>query len=1330
MQRPMPHRSRNTVRLQDMGRTFVCGASLLVLSGMVIVGGANATEIADTPLITSPNVQAKPNLMFVLDDSGSMANDYMPDAMKDDDKYGFWSSQCNGVAYNPTFTYTPPIKANGTSSYADSSFGAAWSDGYAGTGSVNLGAASTVTTRRTSASSVAIGSGSKTFSIRSSSDTNTFVVGGTITASNSDSRWMVGTVTSWTGSGSNWTLVINVPTGQSSGSSTRDDWDISQDVQVGTRYYYQYTATSPQTAMSWSFGSTGSVNTTTTFYKECMSDIGASPGNGVFQKVLILDQSAAQKQNYANWYSYYRTRTLLMRTAVGRAFAALDSGYRVGFSTINSSTDATTSDGFQPLADFDQTQKNVLYSKLYGASASGATPLRGALSKIGRYYANLPLGQTKDPVQYACQRNFVLLSTDGYWNKGSGNSEESNSGYGPLDLSGNPVGNWDGTESRPMHDGATPVTIWQRTRYTVTKGSRFGTCSSSSLYKVTSQVQTSTSQNGTYSNSGDPVDGGCVAGTTVIVDTTASALAGNGTATKDTVATSSQSTSGGSSNSLADVAEYYYKTDLRDEQRDGTTKCTSTASGTSQNVCGNLVPTSGRDTAKYQHMTTFTIGLGVSGTLTYDRNYLTQPSGSYVDLISGDASWPAPITNLADISGSSGDARNVDDLWHAAVNGRGQYYSALNAAQLAEAISGVVDTIAEVTGSSSAATTSTLELVSGDDNQVYSASYTTGSWVGDLKAFPLDGDTGEIGTTATWSAQAKLSATAYTSRNIYYLKPNAATATLADFNWTNLNADGLGSNFTDVCPALPAVAKLSQCTNLNADEKGWANDGTRLVNFLRGDKSNQAANTTLGSTQALFRARAGLLGDIINGAPRYVSKPAFSYSDAGYTDFVQTWKDRKAMLYVASNDGMLHAISAGGTDGGTELWAYVPTAVMKNMYRLADSSYESKHRYFVDGAPVVGDIYVNGAWKTILVGGLGKGGRSYYALDITDPQAPKALWEFTDNNLGLTFGNPVITKRANGTWVVVFASGYNNDGSIGDGSTGDGQGRLFVLNANTGVRARTDITTGVGATNASSGLAKINGWIDQDIDNTSKRFYGGDLLGNLWRFDIDGVVAPNNAALALAKFQINATTPQPITTRPRLGESNGKPVIIVGTGQYLGTGDISNTTTQTIYAVKDSLTNTSLGDVRANNTMVRQTLSVNQDGITASITNNQVSWTANNGWWVDLPQSGERSVVDIALQSNVLAIATAIPAGDACSSGGSSWNYFLSVSGGTALQNVAGAQVSANALVVGQSFVRMADGTMRLIRQLSDSTTKLVDTPSGAPSPVTPQRTSWRELVD
>jgi type IV pilus assembly protein PilY1 len=150
------------------------------------------------------------------------------------------------------------------------------------------------------------------------------------------------------------------------------------------------------------------------------------------------------------------------------------------------------------------------------------------------------------------------------------------------------------------------------------------------------------------------------------------------------------------------------------------------------------------------------------------------------------------------------------------------------------------------------------------------------------------------------------------------------------------------------------------------------------------------------------------------------------------------------MVYVAANDGFLHALNAST---GEEMWAYAPTAVLPNLYQLANTNYQ--HRYYVDGSVVVGDVKSGTTWKTLLVGGLNAGGKSYYAMDVTDPANPKALWEFTDPRLGYSYGNPIITKLQNGTWVVLVTSGYNNGTSLG---SHDGQGVLYVLNAATGLR--------------------------------------------------------------------------------------------------------------------------------------------------------------------------------------------------------------------------------------------------------------------------------------
>ncbi|TWD90681.1 type IV pilus assembly protein PilY1 [Variovorax beijingensis] len=1196
--------------------------AVLLSSGMAVLACAVSmpatadTLILDEPLATRPNVKAKPNLLFILDNSGSMASAHMPDDMNSTGAFGYRSAQCNGVAYDPTLTYSPPIDSTGKA-FDNASFASAWTDGFARSGgSDDLNDVSTNVGSITAAS-VTVGTGSKSFQFTDSSYTaNMFAVGQTLrltSGSGRNAKVLTGVVTAWTNSSTNWsqgtkTLVVNVT--DSSGSGNATSWAIAR---LGS-IYYVYKGSQPK--MDWKYSSTAVIQNT--FYTECHYAVTDSAGRALFAPVVVTSTSA-EAQNYANWYSYYRTRRLLMRTATGKAMQALDSSYRVGFTTI-SNTGVVTNSGFQDVDDFGDTQKETFYSKLYAATGTSNTPLRGALSKAGRYFAKKMSGQTYDPMQYSCQRNYALLSTDGYWNTGS-----ETTSYGPLQLDGSSeVGQQDGTEARPMKDA-------------------------------------------------------------------------------------------GTSNTLADVAAYYYNTDLRTT---GLGNCKSSASGSEQDVCSNNIVPAGRDTATSQHMTTFTIGLGVNGTLDYDRNYLTQTSGSYVDLVNGAANWPAP-----DISDSGGEATNIDDLWHAAVNGRGQYYSALNATALAEAISGVVNTIQEVSGTSSAASTSALELVAGDNNQVYKASYTTKKWSGDVEAFTLNGDTGAIGTTAVWSAKAKLNATPYANRKIYYRQPN--TTTLRAFEWTNLDADGYGTYFSNLCSrTLVAVQCLNDAT---ADEKAKINSGDNLVKFLRGDRTFESASTANGTTRALYRPRAGgVLGDIINGAPAYVGKPPFTYSDAGYSSFVVAKKDRKPMVYVGANDGMLHAFSAGGTDAGTERWAYVPSIVMPEMYRLADTSYESRHRYFVDGAPVIGDIKVGSDWKTILVGGLNKGGRGYYALDITDPESPKALWEFTDANLGLTFGNPVITKRKDGTWVVVFASGYNN-GS--DGGGGDGKGRLYVVNANTGVKVITgDIPTTAGTASDPSGLAKINTWIDDVSDNTSKRFYGGDLQGNLWRFDVDNLVLPNQGALLLAKFQVNATTPQPITTRPETVEVSGKPVIIVATGRYLGAADVEDTTQQTIYAVKDSLTDTGMGDVRTNIGMVKQTFTVS--GNTATITKNPVNWTTNNGWWADLPHTGERVFTNLALQFGVLSVATGIPNGDACSSGGSSWRYFLNATDGSGSLVNAGELWSASSLIAGQSWVKLKDGSTIVVRPTTDGALRGESGGNPPGSGSNPLRTSWRELAD
>src|SRR5262249_55620382 len=177
--------------------------------------------------------------------------------------------------------------------------------------------------------------------------------------------------------------------------------------------------------------------------------------------------------------------------------------------------------------------------------------------------------------------------------------------------------------------------------------------------------------------------------------------------------------------------------------------------------------------------------------------------------------------------------------------------------------------------------------------------------------------------------------------------------------------------------------------------------------------------------------------------------------------------------------------------------------VAPGMWQLADRGYASKHKYFVDGSPVSMDVYDGSGWRTVLVAGLNAGGRGYYAVDITNPTAPKALWEIcsdsrlwsiSDKNMGYSFGNPVITKLASdGTWVVLVTSGYNNV------SPGDGHGYLYVIDVIKGTILQ-KIDTGVGSGTDPSGLGKITPWIENLLnDNTTAYVYGGGFEGKNWK---------------------------------------------------------------------------------------------------------------------------------------------------------------------------------------------------------------------------------------
>ena len=741
---------------------------------------------------------------------------------------------------------------------------------------------------------------------------------------------------------------------------------------------------------------------------------------------------------------------------------------------------------------------------------------------------------------------------------------------------------------------------------------------------------------------------------------------------------------GGSINSLADVAQYYYKTDLRPGMADVVKSA------------GTTGPED--DTARHQHMTTFTVALGVSGTLNFQSNYFTAASGDFADIRTGAQDWPVwPDPAITYTTNTDYDsAKSIDDIWHTAVNGRGRFFNAKEPRTL---INGLAEALAkaDTTGAAGAADAISSLTPTSVNNFVYGSSYESVSWIGDLEAFTINSVTGVLNMPRVWSARTLLDGRTFATcdnRKIYLMRG----ASLVDFAWNTDKCDAGGSvvgtvpgtplNAAEQASFAPAnVASLSQYTSyLSTDPQLVAAQAPgKIVNFLRGQRGNEDFDE--GDSTKLFRKRQNVLGDLVDSQPVYVKEPFADYADAGYQLFKTANAGRASMVYVGGNDGMLHAFY-GSVDltnplRGQEAWAVIPSAVLPEMYKLADTYYDRNHLFFVDGTPVASDVYDGTNWHTILVGGLNAGGKGYYALDITDPANPVALWEFKQNNavcpapapaavppltrsdcnLGLSFGKPVISKLG-AQWVVMFTSGYNNQ----NGVARDGEGFLYVVDAMTGNLVH-KISTGAGDSTTSSGLAQINNYVDNVlVNNATLRAYGGDLLGNVWRFEFGGT--PQSILVGTAKSGANA---QPITTRPELAELNGEPFLLVGTGKLLGQTDVPDTRAQSVYGIRDKLTTAPSGTPPAIYPSLRGSLrgmQMTQVG-TGALAVRTVACTTNcaltNGWVVDLAEAGERVNVDMKLVLGTLVFASNVPTDIPCNFGGHSWFNQLDFRTGTAV---------------------------------------------------------------
>ncbi len=622
----------------------------------VFMAGANAAPLDLSRIPPELNASLPPNIMVTLDDSGSMGFGFTPDLVDSQSCFYrrpmYYSPAFNKQYYDPTVTYEPPLDINGDP-MPTMSFNSAKINGF----DMNAGAPR-----------INLGTQYRVSWWEGIQNFNRTVITHSTSLSPA-TGWPMGP------SGCN--------TAQAADKYARFPFD-------NAAFYYRYT---------------GSMS---------LPNIDTTASN--FTAVNVSVASGAQRTNFANWFSYYRTRGLAARSALSTVFARVDPNTRVAWQNltreaivndtrINAITDGSTwrQNFFSWIhTSWNEFKNHPGYS---GSYSSYATPMRAASIRAGNFFTRSG-SNTRNPYwdagygrELSCRQNFHMLVTDGYWNE-----DNPSWGHGDTD--------------------ATAITLPDGRAYST----------SSNASRVFWRQQAWPGTNGTGCNSS------------------------NNSLCQPT---------------LADIAFRYWSTDLRTDTAMPNNVPSYFADRSTGLIAGatpedEVYFNPANDPANWQRMVSFIIGFGVSGTLTYSAAGPVTKAQRLLRLRQGVDQWPYSTNN---------SERTIDDSWHAAINSRGDYLSAGNPQELVDALASVLDNVSRRQGvTGSAGSTSFLR----SDTVQYQASYDSGSWLGDIIAEEIDEDTGEPTGVLAWpnSAGAQLDARTPGSRNIFVntRAPTAANA--------------------------------------------------------------------------------------------------------------------------------------------------------------------------------------------------------------------------------------------------------------------------------------------------------------------------------------------------------------------------------------------------------------------------------------------------------------------------------------------------------------------------------------------------------------------------
>ena len=697
---------------------------------------------------------------------------------------------------------------------------------------------------------------------------------------------------------------------------------------------------------------------------------------------------------------------------------------------------------------------------------------------------------------------------------------------------------------------------------------------------------------------------------------------------------------GGTSDSLSDIALKYWVNDLRTDLPNKT-------------GLGGA-----NDPPFWQNMTSYMVSFGAPGLMT---------NSEVASAKLGNLAWAAPVLNTV---------TTIDDMRHAAHNGGGDFLTVTDAEQFSTDLGNVIGSIAGQQFSQAGVAASAVTLTSGTKKFV--PYYTSGTWWGNVQMVNLaaTGDsTGVawqvINTDANGQPTGVTTLPTPATRNIVVWVDGIKQA--VDFTYTNIIAATNNLRGTNT--------NMQMSTAVTSD----------VVDFLRGVRTKEGSP---------FRKRPAVLGDIVNSTPTFIKNnsnpmyeklPATTPGLSTYAAYMSAKAARtEGVLFVGANDGMLHAFAEGsGTKvGGRELFAYVPRSVLGKLESLTNTSYPFAHTYTVDGPLSETDAYVttpsltgggtSTGWKNLILGTTGAGAKSVFALNASDPlnmNNKAVLWEINPDplfpvlvgNLPASFAelgsvlSPVQSGvTASGDWVSIFGNGYDSK---------SGMASLFIVESSTGKLLKEIKTDGITG-NGLGGVRLVLNSKQQIIGA-----YAGDLKGRLWKFDLSStsssgwVLGNGGTALFTA---MSGGTPLPITAQPGVVERTDQAgylpsyLVSVATGKLFEAGDPAVALpVQAAYGLWDrkpfgSTGSDSIGESQLEGLKVsvvstgvdpKTGATLNEGGIvnfyTVGFSNTSVTkidWTTRRGWKLNLDVfSGQRNVYPVQMQGDVVKIDTVAP---------------------------------------------------------------------------------------